>query len=209
MSAPSRWSARPKPPGSENRTASHATRRWIGLIAAIATAASRYALANEYGIADGTFNRLVRRKGDLMLASADKIANYVGFKVVRPSKATLDTAPQTLSDGLHSAIADSGLSTRSLANGSGVDWQTIRRFVLRKGDMKLASADKLFNVLAIKVVREAKAPGSEKRDGPPTRPITDGLIAAIADSGLGARSLANGSGVAVGPSAGSSAARVT
>src|SRR5271163_2763565 len=56
-------------------------------------------------------------------------------------------------DALLSVIAESRLNAAALARESGVDQQTIRRFMRRDGDMMLASADKLAVALGVKVVR--------------------------------------------------------
>ncbi len=139
------------------------------------------ALGKKSGVHHQTIRLFVRREVDLKLATADRLANVLAVKVVRGSEDTLDDSPQTPSDALRSAIADDPRSNRALARAAGVSSQSIGLFVRREADLNLASADKLLNVLPIKVVREARCPGSGVAD-PPTRPIADALRSAIAEN---------------------------
>jgi transcriptional regulator with XRE-family HTH domain len=101
-----------------------------------------------------------------------------------------EAATQPLSDPLRRAIAESGLSLYSLATATGVDAGTLGRFVRRECGLKLATVDKLFAVLGLKVTVGSSGSGEPG----PTLP-TDALRAAIEASGLSAPKLSALSGV--------------
>jgi transcriptional regulator with XRE-family HTH domain/DNA-binding phage protein len=104
--------------------------------------------------------------------------------------ASAETPARPLSDALRRAIAASGLTLYAMATASGVDVGTLGRFVRGECGMKLATVDRLFAVLGLRMACGAEA-GS---DPGPSMP-SDALLAAIAASGLGASKLSVMAGV--------------
>jgi plasmid maintenance system antidote protein VapI len=185
---------RPGPsPGSEPRDEPPTRPITDALLSAIADDdRSIYALGGESGVHHQRIRQFVNHKVDLTLATADKLFNVLALKVVREPKAILDVDPvRPIAEVFRAAIANYDQSIRALDRATGVDHQTIRQFVLCESDPYLATADKLANVLALKVVREPKA----ILDVDPVRPITDALLSAIADDDRTIFALARTSGV--------------
>jgi len=153
-----------------------------------------YKLARPSGIHDQTIGQFMHGRRDMMLASVDKLFAFLGLGVVRG-----DDPPQSPSDALRSAIAESGLNAPALAKACGLDHQAIRRFVSRRGDMYLSSVDKILGFLGVKVVRESKVRQPELKHlvNDPLRPLSGDLRSAIAKSGVGLYELFKRSGVSI------------
>jgi plasmid maintenance system antidote protein VapI len=155
------------------------------------------ALAKACGREDYFIGKFLDRKGDLMLTSVDKLFSILGLGVVRDSKAASDFLPQTPSEAIRSAIEASGLTMYAVARKADVDCESTRKFFNRESDVTLKSADKLFDDLALKVVRDASARRPEPKPplDDPLKRIADALRLAIIERGLGVNALAKRSGL--------------
>jgi plasmid maintenance system antidote protein VapI len=152
---------------------------------------SAYALSKATGLSNSTIRRFVRREVDLTLKPADKLFSFLGLKTARDIPTPLQEAREEsptrpITEALLSAIDDSGLDTWALSRATGLTCETIRRFVRRERELQLASADKLFSFLRLKVARKDKAfrPEPKLPIINPLQPLLDELRLAIADSEL-------------------------
>jgi transcriptional regulator with XRE-family HTH domain len=116
---------------------------------------SAYELGLKSGLCSDYIFRFVRGEGDLAFATVEKIANFLGLKVVRdaevrrPEPKPLKRNPHM--DKLRSAIDDSGLCFRELAKRSGISRATIRKICNGYDNLSYINFIKLANALGLKL----------------------------------------------------------
>jgi transcriptional regulator with XRE-family HTH domain len=118
---------------------------------------SRRRLARESGVMSTAIGHFVRREGDMKLATAERLCEFLGIDAVRggvarkPDQIASQSGPlHEIAGPLRRAIAESGLSFYKLAGLSGVSAPTISRFLSgKRSHLGYNSASKLAKSLGI------------------------------------------------------------
>lgn len=150
-------------------------------------------IAGAAGVHSQSLIRFDRGESDPCLASVDGLLGVLGLEVVRVPGGS---PPEGLAESPRSAIVASPLSYDAIGREAGV-WRTSVGGFARGADMKLATAERLCRVLALRVVRGSggRPTGSKSPPENLPDPIAGPLRAAIAASGLSFYSLGKRSGI--------------
>ena len=174
----------------------------------------------ETGISASNLGRFVRGKSSIQLNSADRLAAYLGLRLVpnpdavpagptpedlaRPTLATREPKP-TMTDVLKDAIERSGLPCYRIAREAGIAESGLSRFLKGESSLHLKNADRLAAYLGLRLVPDPDRKRPRRTPKNRVRPMlakwkakptmTNMLRAAIERSGLPCYQIARDAGI--------------
>ena len=133
------------------------------LLAAVAASGlNPHALGIRSGVDPKAVRGFVQTKGGMMLANADKVACFLELEVIRRAEiwpAEPKAAGRPLSDALRSEITERCPDLLKLSKATGVSRYSLKRHLEGDGDLILTSVDRIFEFLALAVVRDSGGEG--------------------------------------------------